>query len=90
MRVSGPETRSLAARLFHSTHALEPKIATYGTVVDENGATLDRGIAILSIAPHSYTGEDTLELQIHGSPTVSYTHLDVYKRQGLRSPLPLG
>jgi tRNA modification GTPase len=50
---------------------LEPKIATYGTVVDENGATLDRGIAILSIAPHSYTGEDTLELQIHGSPIVA-------------------
>ena len=71
MRVSGPETRPLAARLFHSTQALEPKVATYGAVVDENGATLDRGVAILSIAPHSYTGEDTLELQIHGSPIVA-------------------
>lgn len=71
VRVSGPETRSLATRLFRSAHALEPKVATYGTVVDENGATLDRGIAILSAAPHSYTGEDTLELQIHGSPIVA-------------------
>jgi tRNA modification GTPase len=71
VRISGPETRSLAARLFRSTQALAPKVATYGTVVDENGATVDRGIAILSAAPHSYTGEDTLELQIHGSPIVA-------------------
>jgi tRNA modification GTPase len=71
VRVSGPATRSLAARLFRAAHPLKPKVATYGTVVDENGATLDRGIAILSVAPHSYTGEDTLELQIHGSPIVA-------------------
>ncbi len=71
VRVSGPETRSLAARMFRSSHALAPKVATHGTVVDENGATVDRGIAILSVAPHSYTGEDTLELQIHGSPIVA-------------------
>lgn len=71
VRVSGSQTRSLAARLFQSAHPLEPKVATYGTVVDENGATLDRGIAIFSAAPQSYTGEDTLELQIHGSPVVA-------------------
>ncbi len=71
IRVSGPQTRALAKRLFRSASALGPKIATYGTVVDENGATVDRGIAILSAAPHSYTGEDTLELQIHGSPIVA-------------------
>ncbi|HEX5275002.1 MAG TPA: tRNA uridine-5-carboxymethylaminomethyl(34) synthesis GTPase MnmE [Candidatus Rubrimentiphilum sp.] len=71
VRVSGPQTRLLAARLFRSAHALEPKVATYGTVVDESGAAVDRGIAILSAAPHSYTGEDTLELQIHGSPIVA-------------------
>jgi len=71
VRVSGPKTRELAERLFRSAQGLEPKIATYGTVVDENGATLDRGIAIFSAAPQSYTGEDTLELQIHGSPAVA-------------------
>lgn len=71
VRVSGPQARALAARLFHSRGDLQPHVATYGTVVDENGATLDRGVAILAIAPHSYTGEDTLELQIHGSPIVA-------------------
>lgn len=71
VRVSGPGSRSLAGRLFRANHELKPKVATYGTVVDENGVTLDRGVAILSIAPQSYTGEDTLELQIHGSPVVA-------------------
>ncbi|HET9394080.1 MAG TPA: tRNA uridine-5-carboxymethylaminomethyl(34) synthesis GTPase MnmE [Candidatus Rubrimentiphilum sp.] len=71
VRVSGPQARALAARLFRSRGDLQPHVATYGTVVDENGATLDRGVAILAIAPHSYTGEDTLELQIHGSPIVA-------------------
>lgn len=71
VRVSGPKVRSLAARLFHARGELQPRIATYGTVIDENGAAIDRGIAILAVAPDSYTGEDTLELQIHGSPVVA-------------------
>jgi tRNA modification GTPase len=71
VRVSGPEARSLASRLFRCKTALQERVATYGTVVDENGAAIDRGLAILSIAPHSYTGEDTLELQVHGSPVVA-------------------
>ncbi len=71
VRVSGPQARALAARLFHARGELQPRIATYGAVVDERGATIDRGVAILAIAPHSYTGEDTLELQIHGSPIVA-------------------
>ncbi len=71
VRVSGPQTRSLAARLFRSAQALDPKVATYGSVVDENGAAVDKGVAIFCAAPHSYTGEDTLELQIHGSPVVA-------------------
>lgn len=82
VRVSGPESRSLAQRLFRANHALKPKLATYGTIVDEDGVTIDRGVAILSIAPHSYTGEDTLELQIHGSPIVA--------REVVRTLLALG
>ncbi len=71
VRVSGPQVRALAARLFRARGDLQPRVATYGTVVDENGAAIDRGIAVLAAAPHSYTGEDTLELQIHGSPVVA-------------------
>jgi tRNA modification GTPase len=71
VRVSGPQARALARRVFVSKAPLEPRIATYGTIVDEHGEAIDRGVAILAVAPHSYTGEDTLELQVHGSPVVA-------------------
>ncbi len=71
VRVSGPQARILASRLFRCRGDLHERVATYGTIVDENGAAIDKGLAILSIAPHSYTGEDTLELHVHGSPVVA-------------------
>jgi tRNA modification GTPase len=44
--------------------------ATCGNFLDENGDTLDQGVALFFPAPHSYTGEDVLELQGHGGPAV--------------------
>lgn len=70
VRVSGPSARTLGARLFLSSKGLRPRLASYGTVVDEQRRPIDRGLAILSAAPHSYTGEDTLEFHVHGSPVV--------------------
>ncbi len=71
VRVSGNEARALGLRLFRSRHELQVRVATYGTIVDEQGAAIDRGLAIFSAAPQSYTGEDTLELHVHGSPVVA-------------------
>jgi tRNA modification GTPase len=71
VRVSGNMARALASRLFRCTGELRERVATYGTVVDENGVAIDRGLAIVSIAPQSYTGEDTVEFHVHGSPVVA-------------------
>lgn len=71
VRVSGNKARSLASRLFRCKGELAERVATYGGVVDENGTAIDRGLAILSLAPHSYTGEDTVEFHVHGSPVVA-------------------
>ena len=49
---------------------LEPRLATLVGIRDADGATIDRGIALLFAAPHSYTGDDVLELQLHGGPVV--------------------
>lgn len=70
VRVSGA-ARDLARQVFQSKRPLRPRVAAYGTVVDERGCAIDRGLAILAIAPHSYTGEDTLELHVHGSPVIA-------------------
>jgi tRNA modification GTPase len=71
VRASGPRTRELAARLVETQGELRPRYATYAAILDENGCALDRGVALFFPAPHSYTGEDSLELQIHGSPVVA-------------------
>ena len=50
--------------------ALTPRLATYLGFLDPLGVAIDRGLAIHFPAPHSYTGEDVLELQAHGGPIV--------------------
>jgi tRNA modification GTPase len=50
--------------------ALQPRHATYLPLRDGAGEPLDHGLAIHFPAPHSYTGEDVLELQVHGGQVV--------------------
>ena len=49
---------------------LRPRHAHYGPFLDADGQALDHGIALWFPAPHSYTGEDVLELQAHGGPVL--------------------
>ena len=50
--------------------SLQPRHATYTRFLDAEGSTIDQGLALYFKAPHSYTGEDVLELQAHGGPVV--------------------
>jgi len=68
VRVSGPELGGLVHTLFGKP--LAPRVATLLPFVDAAGAAIDRGLAIHFPAPHSYTGEDVLELQAHGGTVV--------------------
>ena len=49
---------------------LQARRATYLPLLNAEGETIDRGLAIYFRAPNSYTGEDVLELQAHGGPVV--------------------
>jgi len=68
VRVSGtglePLVRALCGR------SLRPREATYLPFLDAEGRPIDQGLALFFPAPHSYTGEDVLELQAHGGPVV--------------------
>lgn len=68
VRVSG---RGLDA-VVHAVCArvLRPREATYLPFLDAHGQPIDNGLAIFFPAPHSFTGEDVLELQAHGGPVV--------------------
>ncbi len=49
---------------------LAPRVAHYAALRDAHGEAIDHGLVIHFPAPHSYTGEDVLELQAHGGPVV--------------------
>ncbi|MHB1512137.1 MAG: tRNA uridine-5-carboxymethylaminomethyl(34) synthesis GTPase MnmE [Acidiferrobacter sp.] len=68
VRISGPLVPRLAQAVLRCAPA--PRVATLSTFRDEQGRALDQGIALFFPAPGSFTGEDVLELQGHGSPVV--------------------
>ncbi len=68
VRVSGPGLRPFAQRLLGKVP--EPRRAARASFRDASGAAIDDGLALFFPAPHSYTGEDVLELQAHGGNVV--------------------
>jgi tRNA modification GTPase len=68
IRVSGPHVQHIATAILNTQ--LKPRIATYLPFYDTTGDTLDEGVAIFFPNPHSFTGEDVLELHGHGGPVV--------------------
>jgi len=68
VRVSGRGLQALAQALCGK--ALNPREATYAGFLDAQGVAIDHGLALYFPAPHSFTGEDVLELQAHGGPVV--------------------
>ncbi|MGI9153880.1 MAG: tRNA uridine-5-carboxymethylaminomethyl(34) synthesis GTPase MnmE, partial [Rubrivivax sp.] len=68
VRVSGRDLAPLVLAL--CGQALKPRQASYLPFLDPAGQPIDQGLAIFFPAPHSFTGEDVLELQAHGGPVV--------------------
>ena len=92
LRVSGPDTLEVIDRVFLPSSGKRMSDArdrqlVYGTLLDADGAALDLCLCTVSRAPHSYTGEDTAELQCHGSPTVLRAGLEALFAAGARQAL---
>jgi tRNA modification GTPase len=69
LRLSGPQVRELAQH--HLGSGLPAaRHATLTDMTDDDGALIDRGLALFMPGPGSYTGEDTLELYLHGGAAV--------------------
>lgn len=68
VRVSGRQLSSLIQAL--CGRQLKPREAIYLPFADADGSPIDHGLALHFAAPHSFTGEDVLELQAHGGPVV--------------------
>jgi tRNA modification GTPase len=88
VRVSGPESRILMKRLmFSCPNTIEPRHAYFGKVVsnssDPDSPVIDEAIFLYMKAPASYTGEDMLEIQGHGSNVSLRAILSAILRSGL-------
>ena len=68
VRISGSQARAIAKTLCGIEP--EPRRAQLAAFTGVNGSAIDRGLALFFAAPHSFTGEDVLELHAHGSPVV--------------------
>ena len=93
LRLSGPGAAKLAARCFRplGKKPLEEhpvRTLVYGDLLDREGQAIDRCLCTYSLAPESYTGEDTAEFHCHGSPMVLSLGLEALFAQGARQAGP--
>ena len=88
IRVSGPSaftaTLALAPRLNLSLHRRAQNL----DMKHKDGRTIDHGLAIVFPGPHSYTGEDLVELHCHGNPLIVELVLSRLNQEGVEQALP--
>ena len=93
LRLSGPGCAEIADRVVRLANgaplanAPERRLCL-GTLLDRQGRVVDEILAVRSCAPATYTGEDTVELQCHGSPAVLASGLDALFAAGARQAGP--
>ena len=68
IRLSGPQTEEVARAVCPQVDFSKPRCATVAAIRDHQDQTIERGVIVPFAAPRSYTGEDMLELTVHGSP----------------------
>ncbi|MDX8382912.1 MAG: tRNA uridine-5-carboxymethylaminomethyl(34) synthesis GTPase MnmE, partial [Ghiorsea sp.] len=70
IRLSGAQAHPIAQQLCQTSKSFKARHAHFQHWYDEKGETIDHGLTLFFAGPHSYTGEDTVELQAHGSPVL--------------------
>jgi len=91
LRLSGPDAHTIGARVWkgRDPRGIEGGRFTYGWLKDpDTGEAIDAGLLLVFRAPRSYTGEDALEFQLHGSPAVMRRGLSALLKAGARLAEP--
>src|SRR5512138_2140197 len=86
VRLSGPAVSRIAAQV--AGELPSPRVARFARFKDARGEALDEGLVLYFAAPHSYTGEDVLELHGHGGPVVMHMLLAACLDAGARLAEP--
>lgn len=82
VRLSGDRAREIAQSAFSAR--LKNRVSVYGALLDEEGRVLDRALCVLFEGPGSYTGEDVVELSLHGSPLLVREAVALFCARGAR------
>lgn len=69
IRISGPHAHSIASHI-SSKDNITPRVIHYGAFYSTEGILIDQGLILYFKNPHSFTGEDVVELHAHGAPIV--------------------
>jgi len=86
VRLSGTQALRIGSAITGTI--FKPRHAHFCSFADSTGHTLDSGIALFFPGPHSFTGEDTVELQAHGGPVILDLIVREAYRLGARQALP--
>jgi tRNA modification GTPase len=87
VRLSGPASVQIAAALTGRVEGFEPRHATFARLSAASGAA-DQVIVTCFLAPHSYTGEDVVEISAHGSPVLLRAIVEAAMTHGARLAEP--
>lgn len=90
IRVSGPEAFPLVEKMWRGKQlgSCESHTAHLGLLIQEDGTVLDQAVATLFRAPNSFTGEDTVEISVHGSRWIQRETINRLVRLGARPAGP--
>ena len=82
IRISGDKAYQIAQQIF--SKKIKPKLINYGHIINESNEIIDEVILLPFVAPHSYTGEDVIEIQTHGSSVILNNVLELILAKGAR------
>jgi len=88
VRLSGKGVLETVKRFFRGRSDIKPRFAHYGEVVDERGEVIDEAVLVYYRAPRSYTGEDMVELSLHGNPFILKRVVELFLSAGCRLAEP--
>ena len=89
IRISGEKLSDVFSTfVFPNIGGVKPRHAYFTNLHDENGELIDQCLAIYFPAPHSFTGEDVIELHTHGAPAIINKVFDYLSVLGMRMATP--
>ena len=92
IRLSGPQSEEYLLKVFQrntpTPTTMESHRLYFGKLVNHQGHFIDEVLAVVMRAPHSYSGEDIVEVHCHGGPHVVRSILDVFTEIGARTAKP--